>query len=51
MADELKIAPETCNQLKRIVVRLLAISDRCGDYAIKLELMKLSDELATIIGE
>jgi hypothetical protein len=50
MADGLTIAPESRDELERVVVRLLEIADRCGDDpAIQHELMQLSDELVKII--
>jgi hypothetical protein len=51
-ADGLTIAPESRDELERVVVRLLDIAGRCGDNpVIQHELMQLSDELAKIIDE
>ena len=52
MADGPTIAPESRDELERVVVRLLEIAARCGDDpAIQHELMQLSDDLAKIIDE
>jgi hypothetical protein len=52
MADGLTIAPESRDELEKIIVRLLEIAGRCGDDpAIQHELMQLSDELVKIIDQ
>jgi hypothetical protein len=38
-------------RLERIVVRLLAITARCGDLAIRHELRQVADELVDLIEE
>ena len=52
MPDGLIMAPESRNELERVVVRLLEIADRCGEEpTIQHELMQLSDYLVKIIDE
>jgi hypothetical protein len=52
MAGGLTIAPESRDELERVVVRLLAIAGRCGDAPeMQHALMQLGDELAKIIDE
>ena len=45
------IAPESRDELERLVVRLLEIAGRCGDPAIQRELMQLSDEFVKIVDQ
>jgi hypothetical protein len=48
-ASENRLTPQNCEDLERIVVRLLEVAGRCGDPAIQHDLMKLADELVTFL--
>jgi hypothetical protein len=48
-ASENELTPQNREDLERIVVRLLEISARCEDPAIQYELMRLADELVTLM--
>ncbi len=50
MADA-SIGAQSRDELMKIVVRLLEITDRCEINATKYELMLLADSLAAIIDE
>jgi hypothetical protein len=48
-ASENGLTPQRREDLERIVVRLLEISARCEDPAIRYELMRLADELVKLV--
>jgi len=48
-ASEDELPPQNCEDLERIVVRLLEVAARCGDPAIQHDLMKLADELVKFV--
>jgi hypothetical protein len=35
--------------LRRLVIRLLAVAERCNDVPCRLELMRLADEFVAVI--
>ena len=43
------VTPTARERLKRVVVRLLEVADRCPDPRIEHELMRLADELVQLI--
>jgi hypothetical protein len=48
-ASENELTPQNREDLERLAVRLLEISARCEDPAIRYELMRLADELVRLI--
>jgi hypothetical protein len=50
MADGLT-APQSRDELERVLVRLLGIAGRCENPAIQFQLMQLAEELVKIIDE
>jgi hypothetical protein len=48
-AFENGLVPQYCENLERIVVRLLEVAARCGDPAIQVDLMELADELVKLV--
>jgi hypothetical protein len=51
MPNETNIAPQSREELQRIVVRLLVIAGRCTDPSTQGDLMLLTDELVKIIDD
>ncbi len=51
MTDGPRMAPESRDELERIVVRLLGIAGRCRDPEIQHQLMQLADEIVKIIDD
>jgi len=43
------LTPQNCEDLKKIVIRLLEVAARCEDPAIQHDLMKLADELVKLV--
>jgi hypothetical protein len=48
-ASEHGLTPQNCEDLERIVVRLLEVAARCADPTIQHDLMKLADELVNVV--
>jgi hypothetical protein len=48
-ATKLGLAPQDCEDLERIVVRLLEIAARCDDSSTQYKLMELADELVKLV--
>ena len=48
-ASEHGLTPQNCEDLERMVVRLLEVAARCADPTIQRDLMKLADELVNLI--
>jgi hypothetical protein len=48
-ASEHGLTPQNCQDLERIVVRLLEVATRCADPTIQHDLMKSADELVNLV--